>query len=345
MSGALILLWLGTAASLKAHEPDLEGWAQSRERRIEEPLSEPELPPARHDDALAEHIEALLAEARTQAYSSDTAGAEAALDSAEKLVQTSSELPESAWLMAEILNERASVVGARDASLATDLERRADLLAGRRAAPFVAAAPVAPLAKGARKSATLTDASAPLAAPASPSVTLDGPLLTDDVAVDGVEVLPPRTIPDGAHHVRVLRGGRLAWAGWLTVAGTDVNLAVAQPLPCSTTDLSPAVLGGERRSVLCDDYAMAREVGSERIEVALCHQASCGPFLPWSRGWGASFEGPMHPPPKPHSTSAWVLWTAGGVAAVIIGGFVLAEEGAFERRGPTQKTFTFEPPK
>jgi hypothetical protein len=42
---------------------------------------------------------------------------------------------------------------------------------------------------------------------------------------------------------------------------------------------------------------------------------------------------------------AWILWTAAGVAAVVLGGFALVESGAFEQRGPTQEKFRFEPPR
>jgi hypothetical protein len=343
------MVWVGATASLGAHQPDLEGWARSRERRLEAPLSEVTLPPARHDDEAADRVEGLLAEARTQAFSGDAAAAIAALDSAEAVVEGAKELPESAWLMAEILHERAFVVAPREPTAAADYERRATALVGPRAAPFVAA-PTSPPAPSQRTSQRTTGApttleSAPAAPGPSSTAELHGVLSTDEVELDGVEVSAPRTIPDGAHHVRVLRGGRLAWSGWVTVTGSDVHLPVAPPLPCSATDLAPAIAGVMHAPVLCENYAMARPVGPERIEVAVCHRGSCGEWLPWSRSWGAAFEGPMHPPPRPHSKNPWVVWTTVGVAAVILGGFILAEEGAFEHRGPTRNTFRFEPPK
>jgi len=347
MSGALIMVWAGSTASLRAHEADLAGWARSRERAIELPLAEPELPPAGHDDAAADRIEGLLAEARTQAYSSNAEQAEAALDSADALVRASPELPESAWLAVEILHERALVVASRDPSGSVAYERRAAALGGARAAEFATAKPVSrPSSRPeppAREEPTGENAPAPESTPSV--MPLDGPLPTDEVDVDGVEVPVPRTIPDGAHHVRVLRRERLAWAGWITPDQGSAHVPVPLPMPCTATDLSPAATDRSRESILCEDYARARPAGAERIEVSLCHRGSCGVWLPWSRAWGAEFEGPMHPPPRPRSTSAWMPWTVAGVAAVIIGGFVLAEEGVFERQGATRRTFTFVPPK
>ncbi|HEX4335121.1 MAG TPA: hypothetical protein VH062_04360 [Polyangiaceae bacterium] len=344
MSGALIMVWLGTAASQRVHEPDLDGWARSRERQVAAPRTESELPAARHDDTAAERVEALLAEARTETYSSDASAVESALDSAEARLLEHPELPESAWLMAEIVRQRAIIVAPRDPQAAALDERRAVELGGPRATPFVASAPrssrAGTPAVAAPTGTTVDDAGTPTAG----AVALDGPLPTDEVDVDGARVSAPRTIHDGSHHVRVLRRARLAWSGWVTVAGADVHLAVAAPLACSTADLSPASLA-DASPVLCDDYAKARDAGPRRIEVATCSRGVCGPWLPWSRSWGAEFEGPMHSPPKPHPVSLWVPLTLAGVAAVIVGGFVLAEEGVFERHGPARTTFTFQPPR
>jgi hypothetical protein len=342
------MVWVGSAASLDAHQPDLEGWAASRQVRLEQPVVEAPLPPAPHDDALAERIEALLAEARTEAYSTDTATAEAALATAEGLVQSSPALPESAFLMAEILHQRATIVAARDEGAARELERRAVSLAGPRAVPFAARHEPSPKEKKRPDApASATRPAAPVA-PAAPDVSktveLLGPLGTDEVEIDGIVVDGVRTIPDGAHHVRVLRAGRLAWAGWIENAGEKIRVAVPTRMPCSEEDLSALAAPGLSKSVACDDYAKARPAGAERIEVAMCRHSSCGPWLPWSRVWGATFEGPVHSPRVAKGDGhAWILWTAAGVAAVVLGGFALVESGAFEERGPTQETFRFKP--
>ena len=350
MSGALIMLWLGTAVSQHAHQPDIDGWAVSRERRLSPPPLAPPLAAAGHDDAAADRIEGLLAEARTQTYSGDSAAAESALDAADAVLKEAPALPESAWLAAEILHDRAMIVALRDPASATSLEQRSEALAGPRAPVFSATTKDAGRAvSGARDPASPAKALEPEVRARvlpGPGVALIGPLPGDVVHVDGVEVSPPRTVAHGAHHVRVLRSGRLAWAGWIDATGASANVAVPEPVPCSTTDLAPVTDdAGAKGPVLCEEYVRARAVGSERIEVALCHHASCGVWLPWSRAWGAAFEGPMQPRLRPRAAPTWFLWTAAGVAAVIVGGFVLAEEGVFDRRGPTRETFTFVAPK
>jgi hypothetical protein len=342
------MVWVGSAATLDAHQPDIEGWAASRQLRLEQPVVETPLPPAPHDDALAERIEGLLGEARTEAYSTDTAAAEAALGTAESLLRSAPGLPESAFLMAEILHQRAMIVAPRDAGAAQELERRAVSLAGPRAAPYVARAE--PPARG-KKSPDATASGPGTPAPAEPapssrSAELLGPLPTDDVQIDGIDVAVPRTIPDGAHHVRVLRAGRLAWTGWLAGQGEAVHVPLPTTAPCSEADLADVQASRQpQKPIACEDYAKARPAGLERIEVALCHGASCGEWLPWSRAWGATFEGPIHSPRTARGDGhAWLLWTAAGVAAVVLGGFALVQAGAFEQRGPTTEKFHYKPP-
>jgi hypothetical protein len=344
MTAALIMVWVGETTSLDAHQPDLEGWAASRQLRLEQPVAEPPLPPSLHDDALAERIEGLLSEARTEAYSTDTTTAQAALDTAEGLLRGAPGLPESAFLMAEILHQRAMLVAPRDADAARELERRAVALTGARAAPFVARPQPRP--PGAEAAPMVPGPAAPDASPAN-GTQLIGPLPADEVEIDGRDVGAVRTIPDGAHHVRVLRAGRLAWAGWVTAKGEVARIAVPTRMACSEEDLADLEAPpASRRPIACGEYAKARPVGPEQIEVALCHGSSCGPWLPWSRTWGASFEAPVHSVrPARGDSHVWILWTAAGVAAVVLGGFALVQAGAFEERGPTQEKFRFEPPR
>jgi hypothetical protein len=347
MSFALIVLWLGTAESRHAHQPDLDGWAVSRERRLAAPPVEAPLPPAAHDDAASERIEALLAEARTQAYSGDAAAARDALDAADALLRRSPELPESSWLAAEILHERALSVASQDSSAAAAFEQRSVALGGPRAPAFAATTKggSAP-GKGAGKPIPESPSEGEQAPAVEAAASLVGPLPTDVVEVDGVEVAVPRTVVHGAHHVRVLRAGRLAWAGWIDAESANVGIPVPEPVPCSTTDLAGTSSGNATNDrVLCEEYVKVRPAGPERIEVALCRHAWCGQWLPWSRAWGATLEGPMQPRRESHGAPPWLVWTAAGVAAVLVGGFALAEAGVFAEHAPPREMFTFVAPK
>jgi hypothetical protein len=347
---AIVVVWLGTAEARAAHEPDLASWASARAVAIEEPAPDRKERLAAHDDGAAAHIEALLAEARGATYSTDPVAAEATLDAAEGLIREHADLPEAAWLMAEAWRERAGLLRARSPDVAARLDARAAALEGARARAFTdARAPE-------EKNGKLHPPAGPIAPPvpgspegAAAAVALGGPLPTDDVDVDGVESQSPFALPEGPHHVRVLRRGRLAWAGWVTAAGASAVAAPVPPAaPCSETDLVDVAAAGPStatlRLVLCPRFAVARPDSAGRIEVAVCEHSSCGPWLPWSRTWGASFEGPAQPAWPARPSHEWIFWTAVGAAATVVGGLVLWQEGAFERQGPTRETFTFVPP-
>jgi hypothetical protein len=348
MSAALVVVWVGTSASLGAHQEDLEGWASAREQRIEVAAHERALPAAGHDDTLADRVESLLSQARADAFSASPSGASAALDTAEKLLEGAPSLPECAFLMAEVYRQRGLLVALSDPALGHELEARAVALGGARAAPFAGAGTdvhgprseaLAPARVGAPSESVVGTAAAPAASP----VRLEGPMPDDEIEIDGVEVHDAPTLPDGAHHVRVLRGGRLAWAGWIAAQSGAIRAPVPVVATCSETDVLPPA-GSTGHAARCERYAIARPAGPERIEVALCHRSSCGEFLPWSRAWGASFELPVHSPRSARPSHSWILWTVVGVAATAVGALVLAEEGAFERRAPPRDTFTFEMP-
>lgn len=334
MSRVVVLVWLGVAGGRELHEPDLSAWAASRMVTLEEPGGGESLAPADHEAELSNRVEGLLAEARTTSYATDTAAAERALESAELLLRGNPSLPEAPWLMAETCRAHAALVRPQDPDLATILERRAVALDGKRARAF--ADPPAPNVSAAAESVSLT--------------SLEGPVPSDEVDIDGVAVPAPRTISGGEHHVRVLRQGRLAWAGWVTPDGTPFRVPLPGIAPCSETDLGGVHAGDTRvephGNVLCPDWAVGREVARDRIEVSTCHGSTCGTFLPWSRAWGRDLEGPMQPAWPRHPSNAWIPWTAAAVTALTVGAVVLWQTGAFDRQGPPRGSFTFtaEPP-
>src|SRR5262249_41164141 len=150
------------------------------------------------------------------AYSGDAAAALEALDSADALLRHSPELPESSWLAAEILHERALLAAAHEPSDAALFEQRSVVLGGARATAFAATTKGAGASgKSARKPILEGPSEVVPSQSAVGAASLVGALATDVVEVDGVEFAVPRTVVYGAHHVRVIRAGRLAWAGWI----------------------------------------------------------------------------------------------------------------------------------
>jgi hypothetical protein len=344
MSHAIVVVWIGAAALRVSHAADLASWSESRLVTVERPAEGVALPPAHHDDELSSRIEALLEGAKTAGYSADPGTAEKALSSAELLLRGNPELPEAPWLMAEACAEHAALVRGSDPALARILDERARLLGGRRAQAF-------------------KDAAAPEAASSSGATfTVEGPLPHDDVYVDGIRAEPGQAFEAGEHHVRVERQGRLAWAGWVSpessppggASGAVVRIAVPGVEPCTRADLERARVTGERidfdAPVACPEWALARDAGPTRIEVAMCRASSCGPFLPWSRAWGDVFDGRPQPAPERTGNESArrgndvILWATIGVGAVLAGSFALWQTGAFDREGPPRSTFRFSGP-
>lgn len=345
MTPAVVLVWLGTASDHAAHQSDLDGWAASRGVALEDPTEPRQLDAASHDDDAAQKVEALLAEARAASYSVDAEGAAGALDAARALLVAHPSLPESPWLMAEAWRIRAELLKSRDPELAAELERRAGAIDGTLSPAF--ASERGPHAGPKARPEPRPIIAAGAVTPSAP-VRLEGPLPTDEVEIDGTRVAHPPTSTRGTHHVRVLRRGRLAWAGWMELAGDEAIVLLPSTEPCSDADLEGVRAEGRfvhaDGGAACPRYAVARAVTSGGVEVAVCERTSCGPFLPWSRGWGRDYEGPAHPPwPEPRRKD-WILWTAVGVAGAVAGGFVLYRAGVFETQGPTRETFTFVPP-
>jgi hypothetical protein len=233
--------------------------------------------------------------------------------------------------MAETCLAHAALVRKDDPELSRILERRAILLEGPRAPSF-----------GDGAGPTSTES------PQSDSVALEGPLPTDDVEIDGAVSSSPPLLVAGEHHVRVLRRGRLAWAGWVAAEADPVVLSLPPVVPCSDTDFDRVTIADGRVNVrgpvLCPRWAVARDTGPTSVEVARCERSSCGTLLPWSRNWGREFEGPMQPKWEDRPSYAWLPWTALGVAVTTAAGIVLYRSGVFDREGAPRDTVTFSGP-
>ncbi len=349
MSAALVVLWLGSAGTRESHEPDLESWASSRMVEIEEPTAAGGLEPATHDDALALRVEALLSEARTATYSADPAASTAPLDDAEALLRAHPALPEAGFLMAETWRARAEAVRPTDTATAVALEQRAATIDGLRAPSFAETPAVTKMSRPAkaRQGAGSGPGVTSSTASSATTVALQGARPGDEVEIDGTRVGYPPTVARGTHHVRVLREGQVAWSGWVDAAESPTTLPIPPPAPCDETDLGTAVMTADRPQfrgeVLCPHFVVARPA-TDGIEVAICWKASCGAFLPWHRDWGEAFQLPVHPPWPEPSRRAWIPWTAAAVTAIVGGGIILIETGAFERHGRPQDTFVWVPP-
>jgi len=222
-------------------------------------------------------------------------------------------------LMAEVFELSADVESTAPdgADAATALRQRAAVLEGPRAVPFSDRAP-----------------SSELGAAPGHLVAINGPELDDTLEWDGIEAPSPVTTAPGEHHARVLRGGRLLWAGWTKVsdADTQLRLPVPETVACSADDIGQGHFAGGRALAApharCDSYVLARARSGGGIEAALCERESCGQLVIWERTSSASA---VRDTPK----KIWPYAVALSAGALAVTGLVLWRAGVFDRADAT----------
>jgi hypothetical protein len=320
MSQTAVLVWLSAASALPTFHADLNAFAQSRLLRFEAPRENAAAfrASAYAPDVVAQ-LESSLEEARNATASLEQSQALAALERADHLLRDHAELPQSAWLMAEVFELSADVENTAPdgADAATALRQRAAALEGPRAAPFSDRAP----------------GSEPGSAPGQ-LIAINGLEPDDTLEWDGIEAASPVTTAPGEHHARVLRGGRLLWAGWTKVGTVDtqVRLPVPETVACSPDDIGRGHFAGGRAVAApharCDSYVLARARSGGGIEAALCERDSCGQLVIWEH---PSNAGAVHDTPK----KIWPYAAALSASALAITGLVLWRAGVFDRPDAT----------
>lgn len=326
MTRAVVLFFLG--ASPDAHQADLEAWARARLVEIREP--EADRPGLGYSAETAAQIEADLEAARLAFATLDDERGKARLAAAERALRAAPGLPQAAWLLAETLDIQADVAArAGDAALAARLSERARILEGQRAPSF--GEPSAGAA----------------ATPPPPVVRVTGLEQGDQLYWNAVLGSHRVRAAAGEHHARVVRRGRAVWAGWVNVApgARTVALPVPAPTTCSIDDLAGARVVGERAvarpGTRCDRWALARPAAGGGIEIASCEGARCGPLVHWERGYGSIYDGPPQPRAARGGLPTWATIALAGAGAVLIGGAIAWQAGAFEDEGPADTRFRF----
>ena len=261
-------------------------------------------------------LERLLERARTETTALAEEQAAQALDQAERLLRAHPELPQAAWLMAERHQLAALLAERTQAGDAAQLRKRAAVLEPERAAAF---------------------GQNPDSVALSPSgefeLELRGVGAHDAVEWDGAELAFPARVEAGEHHLRVLRSGAVAWAGWVSVAPTLPVLRIEAPLPvaCSLTELGATQNGRARplppAGVDCPAWAALRfERG--RFELSLCRRSECGP-------WRVDSD-PILPARGPRAAAAtgfplWASVALAGAGAALLTSVTLWQTGVFDR--------------
>lgn len=342
MSQTAVLVWLSASSLLPTFHAELSAFADSRLLRLEAPRENAAPFRTRSSTSTSAYapdvvieLEAALEEARAANASLEPARALSALDGAQSTLRAHPELPQSAWLMAEILQLSAavesSVPGGADAALA--LRQRAAGLEGPRAEPFSdsAAASVATL-------------------PSRPLLTLSLTGLEPDDAVewDGVRIAAaPASVAasEGEHHARVSRNGRLLWAGWTTVlpSASELRVPVPETVACSLDDIGQGRFEAGRAIAApharCDNYVLARPRAAGGIEIAQCERAVCGKVVVWAK------SEPRRAVADERKKPLWPYAVAATAGALVVTGLVLWRAGVFDRDdGATRQVWTYSGP-
>jgi hypothetical protein len=326
----------------------LAEWGRARGLRIVEASEGARSGPQKIDLTIGDRVEKELDRAREATAALDADAAERALARAETLLRDHPELPQAAWLRAEVHRSwasRWSRVEPRDDQRAQQAWQEADALDGGRAAG-IGETPFPPRARGPVTLSVLGSSSNRLVA------RLDG----NELAASGDDASGARTysldVAPAEHQLVITIDGDIAFASWVAIAEAapgapriTIPIRVGDGGGCSAASLSSVTrlpTGGVQASgVSCDDWVAA--VPAERggaVLVARCERSACGPFLEW-RSEGAFGAGAFGPPvavPHRGPWPAWATWTAIGVGAVAAATIALVATGVFESH-PTEQRF------
>jgi hypothetical protein len=325
----------GAAPSALARQA-LVAWAEARGFRLMDAVAVP-LAVIAPDLGVADTVEAQLEQAHDAITAQDASGADAALSKAEAVLHAHPELPQAAWLLAEVLRTRATRWSRLSPGAAGDLPRSRQAWARAASLDGGRARGVGEGAAASSPSAVLTTSHA--------SLSFDGEHAADardleafHVFVDDAPV--PRdgatlAAAPGEHQLTATRArdGALVWAAWVAVAdGAMLRVALPQAAACSHEDLREsrtregAVVA---TGVLCSDWVFVEESVTTPgdLSLATCSGATCGPLVRWHVGP----IGPVLADEHRHHGEwpAWATWTIVAASAAVITGATLAASGVF----------------
>jgi hypothetical protein len=328
---ALVLLFTGETTP--AEQTLLSRYELEHSVELAPPTRDASRPPGRYpsyEAALVERIEAELDEARTLGSSLDEAGALALLDRIEAELLKHPELPQAAWLLAERHRATALIRGRLPEGVAdaAALSHAAAILEGRRAPTF-----------GEPTSVAASDTP-------RVKVRVRGLDPRDRLELNGRHGSHEVELESGRHHVRVLRGGELAFAAFFdwSAATAELDFGVPALVPCSAEDLrdvegargfAPAAPAG----IACRRWVVVRR-SPRGLELAECAFERCKSFTLLSA-----------PTPKQRESKrerdfpAWASVALASLGAIGTGSLVLWGAGVFDRREQAPVTrFVYEGP-
>lgn len=328
---AATLVWVASAPEAQAEaRAALDAWARARGVRLAAPIEEkiPALPVV--DWAVAERVEVEIDHAREAMATLDAERTERALAQAEAEILAHPELPQAAWLLAEIergWGARFMRIGPVDIDRATRAWARADALDGGRAPGIGEAHPAPP-----RETVSATIGFEGVGEPDAPNAPAELDEL--EIWLDGAPVKPGVVSrAAGRHHLLVTRDDQVVWGSWITLAEkSDVRAPLTRHAACSVADMRRASLMGA--SIAAPGARCARWVAAVAtrdpavVRVATCERDRCAPLVEWRVGGGRVAFGP-NDRTMGSRWPAWGTWTLVGVGIVTLTVVTLAAAGVF----------------
>lgn len=335
MSGPddVTVVWLAEGEVRDDTTRALAEWARARGLRLSPAKEAEDAPSLGVDLAVSDRIEKELERANEAIAAHDADLAERALARAEAALRAHPELPQAAWLRAEVHRAwaaRFQRLPPQDEARARAAWQAAAALDGGRAAG-VGEAP-APAPEAGRAVIVVHGA-----AGRSVTLRLDGRPL--EGRREGEALRVETSVAPGEHQLVATVDDQPVFASWVAIAGSpDAPARVDVHLP-SGDACTPAAFASVARDdgriraegVACDRWIAA--IPLERpgaLLVARCERGACGPLVEWrTERLGV---GPPQPPPPPSRWPAWATWTLVGFGAATATTIGLVASGVLEPR-------------
>jgi hypothetical protein len=324
MDAPATLVWIAPNPPDLAQSRSIEGWGRARGVVLAAP-SEERTPSLKVDPQVADDVESLLDRARDAIAAREGDAADRAIGTADSLLRAHPELPQGAWLMAEV--ERARSARERrvppvDDAAADRAWARAEAIDGGRVAGL------------GEQISSAHPAAATVAIDVTPADTL---VWLDGEPVDGSAV----ETHTGPHVLVATWNSAPVWAQWVdTPAGSSTVRIVAPVAPaCSADDVSRATLHGDAvdaAGVRCPTWVAAAP-RPDGVLFATCEHEHCGPLLVWH----PTASIPWQPPPDHHGGGwpSWATWGLVGAGAALVGTAVAIVASGVLKPAPTATQF------
>jgi hypothetical protein len=328
MDASATLVWLAPEPPDVEQSRALSSWSRAHGVTLEPPRRS-DAPALEVDPRLGDGVETWLEGAHDAIGAHDGAQADAALGAAESTLRAHPELPQAAWLMAEV--ERARALRWRrvppvDAEAAERAWMRAEALDGGRVAGVgEEALPEHPPA-----ATVVFDLS-----PGDAEAWLDGEALGRAAGA---------ATTAGPHALVVTWAGAPVWAEWIDVPTGASRVRVSAPTAaaCSSEDVARVRVdrsAGALASSAAVDASLVRcpawvaaAAGSVpgAVRMARCEASRCGPVFEWrAAGPWSSFPSAGRDAPRA-VWPAWATWAVVGGGAAITAGVVVLAAGALQ---------------